>query len=109
MNVKVHSALLEGAPQGEARQIWWDEKLAFQFDESDDEEERAATPSTTPAANTADSKSIRPSEVLDASTSSPAEGAQTVAPAERREAPDADKAAVVEQEMAVGGDSAQVP
>eukprot|EP00903_Cladosiphon_okamuranus_P009270 g8845.t1 len=36
---QVQSALLEGAPQGEARQIWWDEKLAFQFDEDDDEED----------------------------------------------------------------------
>lgn len=37
--LKIQSALLEGAPQGQARQIWWDEKLAFQFDEDDDEDE----------------------------------------------------------------------
>lgn len=37
MYAQVHSALLDGAPQGEARQKWWDEKLAFQFDEDEEE------------------------------------------------------------------------
>ena len=37
--MQVHSAALEGAPQGEARKAWWDDKLAFQFDEDDEEEE----------------------------------------------------------------------
>ncbi|CAN0266325.1 unnamed protein product [Ectocarpus sp. 6 AP-2014] len=51
---KIQSALLEGAPQGEARQIWWDEKLAFQFDEDDDEDEAGGntTAATTVAAST---------------------------------------------------------
>ncbi|CAM9639727.1 unnamed protein product [Scytosiphon promiscuus] len=49
---EIQSAELEGAPQGEARQIWWDEKLAFQFDEDDEEEEgeEAGGGKTTPAA-----------------------------------------------------------
>eukprot|EP00752_Nemacystus_decipiens_P016391 g14653.t1 len=46
------SALLEGAPQGEARQIWWDEKLAFQFDEDDEEEEGGKPTDKTKAAAT---------------------------------------------------------
>lgn len=36
---EIHPALLDGAPQGQARQIWLDDKLAFQF-EGDDEEEQ---------------------------------------------------------------------
>lgn len=45
---QIQSALLEGAPQGEARQIWWDEKLAFQFDEDDEEEEEQGASASTP-------------------------------------------------------------
>lgn len=44
--MKMHSSLLEGAPQGAARQIWWDEKLAFQFEEDDDEQAEEAKRST---------------------------------------------------------------
>lgn len=46
MSLQVHSALLDGAPQGEARQIWWDEKLAFQFDEDEEEPPTETTKST---------------------------------------------------------------
>ncbi|CAM9715097.1 unnamed protein product [Ascophyllum nodosum] len=54
---EIHSALLEGAPQGEARQIWWDDKLAFQFDEDDDEDgggdqDPAADPTASEGAGT---------------------------------------------------------
>lgn len=45
--------MLEGAPQGEARQIWWDEKLAFQFDEDDDEEAEGEGENTADTAATA--------------------------------------------------------
>lgn len=41
---QIHSALLDGAPQGDARKAWWDEKLAFQFDEDDDEESENQSP-----------------------------------------------------------------
>lgn len=48
----MHSAVLKGAPQGDARRAWWDEKLAFQFEEDDEEEQqeekRAKTSATTP-------------------------------------------------------------
>ncbi|CAM9894947.1 unnamed protein product [Discosporangium mesarthrocarpum] len=37
---EVHSAKLVGSLEGEERQIWWDEKLAFQFDEPDEGEGR---------------------------------------------------------------------
>lgn len=39
--------MLEGAPQGKARQIWWDEKLAFQFDEDEGEAEASTKSATT--------------------------------------------------------------
>ncbi|CAM9348735.1 unnamed protein product [Choristocarpus tenellus] len=35
---QVHSAKLEGSLEGEERQAWWDEKLAFQFEEAEDED-----------------------------------------------------------------------
>ncbi len=34
---RVKSAKLDGSLEGKERQEWWDEKLAFQFDEPDDE------------------------------------------------------------------------
>ncbi|CAM9090094.1 unnamed protein product [Chrysoparadoxa australica] len=36
-----HSAKLLGSLQGDERQRWWDEKLAFKFDEPDEEDEQA--------------------------------------------------------------------
>jgi hypothetical protein len=36
-----HSAKLDGSLTGDARQVWWDEKLAFEFDEPDDEQQEA--------------------------------------------------------------------
>lgn len=57
---QIQSAMLEGAPQGEARQIWWDEKLAFQFDEDDEDDEEEGGGGREKASGTAASASAPP-------------------------------------------------
>ena len=41
---ETHSAKLDGSLVGEARQKYWDEQLAFQFDEPDEKSEVEAAP-----------------------------------------------------------------
>jgi hypothetical protein len=51
-----HSAKLEGSLTGTERQVWWDEKLAFRFEEDEEVPSTDATDTTdaTAAAATAD-------------------------------------------------------
>ncbi|CAM9847359.1 unnamed protein product [Ectocarpus sp. 8 AP-2014] len=90
---KIQSALLEGAPQGEARQIWWDEKLAFQFDEDDDEGEAGGN--TTAATTVA------------ASTPPPVPGAPSPTPVPPAPATDSPAAASATSNTAQAGDSTE--
>lgn len=86
----MHSALLTGAPQGEARRAWWDEKLEFQFDE-DDEEDQKEKPSkaSTAVPITVDIAVSTSSTAESVSGSSRDGGSQDAAPAESLEMPGA--------------------
>lgn len=86
---KVHSALLTGAPQGEARRAWWDEKLEFQFEEDDEEDEKEKQPKTSMAVpKTVDMAVSTSSTAGSVSGSSRDGGSQDAAPAESLEMPD---------------------
>jgi hypothetical protein len=51
---KEHSAKLEGSLTGTERHVWWDEKLAFRFEEDEEVPADTTTTDTAAAAATAD-------------------------------------------------------
>ncbi|CAM9904957.1 unnamed protein product [Ectocarpus sp. 12 AP-2014] len=92
---KIQSALLEGAPQGEARQNWWKEKRKFQFDEDEDEDDVEAGGNTTAATTVA------------SSTLPPVPGAPSPSPVPPTPATDSPAAASATSNTAQAGESTE--